>query len=100
MNRMITVAICFAAAIPAISGCATQGEMREAKENQQNLSSQLAQAQKERDDWKARYDQLRVESDATKTKCTDIDKKLADRDTALRAQKTDLDAASASLAEA
>src|SRR5689334_17030234 len=98
-RRMMTFVCCFAAAA-LTAGCVSQGEMREAKENQQNLSSQLAQAQKERDDWKARYDQLRIESDAAKTKSTDIDKKLADRDSALTAQKAELDATTAKLGEA
>src|SRR5689334_12637466 len=101
MNRFISYPLCALLGITLLgAGCATPGEMNQAKENETNLSQQLAAAQKERDDWKARYDQLKVDADANKTRSTDMDKRLAGSQSELTSQKQELDATTAKLAEA
>ena len=95
MKRLIALTMCIMAVMAG--GCVGEGQYKEAKEGQANLQTQLSAAQKERDDWKSRYDQLRVEADAMKMKSTDYDKKLADRDATASAQKADLDSANANV---
>jgi len=82
-----------------LSGCVSSGQFKEAKDNQQNLQAQLAQAQRERDDWKGRYDQLAVSSDALNQRAVTAEKKLADVNAQLTARQADLDASNAKLSE-